>query len=296
MTATGISGPSARKRRGRPLAENTLAIREAIFALPERFERMTVRGIFYELESKYGVVPKDDNRGYRPVQRQVLVMRREGLLPWEFVADGTRWVRRAPTFDSVDDALREMSRSYRRDLWESQDWRIEVWLEKDALADLIWPTADRWGVPLLVSRGCTSVTFLYSAARDASEVRARQGRTTLVFALYDYDAGGARAFRKIQRGLEEYAPGCALVRQLALTREQVMEWDLPTRPAKKRDPEAKKWGDVAVELDAIPAPVLIALLDDTIQGLVDERAWKVAQVVEAEERAGLTSLLEKRSG
>ncbi len=113
--------------------------------------------------------------------------------------------------------------------------------------------------------------------------------------MFDYDAGGARAFRTIERGFEEYAPHCALVRQLALTREQVTEWDLPTRPAKGKDPEAEKWGDVAVELDAIPPDLLTNLVEGAIRGRVNERAWEVAQRVEAEERSGRVALMERGS-
>lgn len=179
MSALPISGPSATKRRGRPLAGRTVAIREAILALTERYERMTVRGIFYALVGP-GVVPKDDTTGYRPVQRQVLALRREGLLPWGFVADGTRWMRRVTTYGGVDDALREVSRSYRRDLWRSQNLRVEIWLEKDALADLLWPVAEEWGVPLAVSRGCPSATYVYNAALDARRA-AERGCSTWVF-------------------------------------------------------------------------------------------------------------------
>ncbi len=295
MTAARISGPSTTKRRGRPLATKTLVVREAVVALPDRYERMTVRGIFYALVG-LGIVPKDDKTGYRPVQRQALALRREDLLPWTFVADGSRWVRRATTFDGVDDALREIARGYRRDLWLSQNVRVEIWLEKDALADLIWPVADRWGVPLFVSRGVSSATFLYNAAREAAAVAEKQGRVTWIYALFDYDAGGARALRAIERGFEEYAGGCAVVQQLALTREQVDEWQLPTRPAKKSDPEAKSWGDVAVELDAIPPDLLTNLVEGAIRGHVDGRAWEVAQAVEAEERSGLVALIERGAG
>ena len=41
-------------------------------------------------------------------------------------------------------------------------------------------------------------------------------------------------------------------RAAAVTAEQIEEWNLPARPPKARDPEAKKWGDrPCVELDAI---------------------------------------------
>jgi hypothetical protein len=91
-----------------------------------------------------GVVPKDENAGYRPVQTQVLKMRREGLLDWGFVADGTRWQRKPETFNSVEDALTTVARAYRRNLWRSQKIRIEVWLEKDALASEVTPGVEKF--------------------------------------------------------------------------------------------------------------------------------------------------------
>jgi hypothetical protein len=248
---------------------------------------MTVRGIFYALASQ-GIVPKDDVHGYRPVQRQVLALRREGLLPWAFVADGTRWMRRARSYDGVDDALAEVQRLYRRDLWQSQARRIEIWLEKDALADLIWPVAEAWGVPLTVSRGVSSETFIYNAAQDALA----DERVTRVFTLFDFDAGGKRGHEKIVRGFEEYCDDSVLVKRLAINEAQITEWDLPTRPAKARDPEAAKWGDKpCVELDAIPPDRLTAVITEAIVSRIDPHAWNVERAVEREERAGLERLL-----
>lgn len=284
----GVRGARTTNPGGRPRAERTNSIRAAILELPERHERMTVRGVFYALASR-GIVPKDDTTGYRPVQRQVLALRREGLVRWGFIADGTRWVRRADTFDGVEDALEQTARLYRRDLWASQNMRVELWLEKDALADLIWPAVDRWGVPLYVSRGVPSETYVHSAAMDARE----DGRMTTLLCLYDHDAGGARAFRKVERGFAEFAPGCACVQRLGLTLEQVREWRLPTRPAKRTDPQAATWGDLpAVELDAAPPERLTHLVDEAIVDLVDHRAWQVTQATEREERAGLLALHE----
>jgi hypothetical protein len=249
---------------------------------------MTVRGIFYALVSA-GIVPKDDTQGYRPVQRQVLELRRQGDLPWAFVADGTRWMRQVTTFDGVDDALAQTVRLYRRDLWASQDYRLEVWLEKDALADLLWPLTSKWGVPLAVSKGVPSATYLYNAAQDS------KAKNTIVLCFYDHDAGGQRAFDTVERGFDEYG-GFAIVDRVALNEWQIAEHNLPTRPAKRSDPQAKAWGDKpAVELDAMPPDVLLGYVERAITSWVDERAWKVAEAIEAEERAGLRSLLDRRA-
>jgi hypothetical protein len=280
---TGFSSASASKSLGRPLGAKTIAIRNAVLELTTHFEIMTVRQIFYALTVR-GVVPKDENSGYRPVQTQVLKMRREGLLDWSFVADATRWQRKPDSYDSVDDALATVARTYRRNLWRSQGVRIEVWLEKDALASVVMEATVPWDVPLMVSRGTSSATFLYEAAQVIKNA-ASHGVHTYVFALYDHDAAGLRCARTVQKGLSEYAaPAEPDFELLAVTEEQIEEWGLPTRPAKATDPEAAKFSGPAVELDAIPPDKLIELVEHEIWLLVDDDAWQKEQQAEASER------------
>jgi hypothetical protein len=299
--AERIRGASARKsirRRGRPLGAKALAIREAVADLAGEQRVMTVRGIFYALVSR-SVVPKDEKAGYRPVQKQVLAMRREGLLRWDFVSDATRWMRKPASHACAEDALAAMAQSYRRDLWQSQGVRVEVWLEKDALAGVLVEETRRWDVPLMVSRGTSSETFLHAAAAAAQRAWEESDTRTVVLALYDYDAGGARASRSVERGLSEHVHDAPVeYRQIAVTRAQVEEWSLPTRPAKRTDPEYESWaakyGSEAVELDAIPPHRLLGLVRDAIVGLIDLRAWEVEQTAEEEERRGLKQLTRDR--
>ena len=49
-------------------------------------------------------------------QRQVLILRRAGRLPYRNIADATRWMRKPLTRDSVEDALRETATTYRKAL------------------------------------------------------------------------------------------------------------------------------------------------------------------------------------
>src|ERR1035441_10362326 len=240
LRAQGLSCPSAKKSTGRPLGHTALAIRDAVDELTTRFERMTVRQVFYQLET-LGVVEKTEG-GYRQVQKQVLEMRRAGLLDWAFVTDGTRWQRKPDSYSDASDYVTQVSRSYRRDLWQRQRARIEIWLEKDALADVIVDVTAGWDVSLMVSRGQSSATFLHSAAVNANEAWASTAATTYIYALYDFDAGGERAYRTIAHELPGvYGLGVPIVvERLALTQEQIDDWDLPTRPPKRSDPEAAK--------------------------------------------------------
>jgi len=279
---TGLLRPTA-KKSGRPLAAQTIAIRKAILALPDEHDQMTVRGIFYALTVR-GVVAKTEP-GYRQVQRQVLLLRREALLPWAFVADGTRWVREPDTWDSVEDVLQETARIYRRNLWRTQKVRIEVWLEKDALAGLLVREIHRWGVRLMVSRGQSSDTFCYSAAQDARLAFEEAGVETVVYTLYDSDKSGWIAAAKIEEKLLDYSDHAPImVTNLAITDEQIVRWDLPTRPAKEKgEPDA-------VELDAIPPNKLIDLVREAIVSYIDEDAWLKEQAAEESERTVLARI------
>lgn len=278
------------QKSGRPLGEKAIAIHDAVIDLTTKHTVMTVRQVFYALVVR-GIVPKDEAGGYRPVQTQLLRMRHKGLLPWSFIADTTRWIRKPRSYDSAADALAGWASTYRRNLWLDQNIRVEVWLEKDALAGIVMEATLKWDVPLMVSRGTSSVTFLHSAGEAASDAWACSGVETHVFTLYDFDAAGERAACSVERGLVEHADGAPVhVQRLAVTAEQITEWGLPTRPAKKTDPQAATFGDEAVELDAIPPDRLIALVDTAIEELVDPDALRVAQIVEEDERGWLMAL------
>jgi hypothetical protein len=279
VDVTDFSCRSARKSRGRPpgtISEHSQAIRDAVDDLQYEHGQVTVRQAFYALTVQ-GVVEKTE-AGYRQVQGQILKMRREGLLPWSFIADGTRWQRKPASYDGVDDVLAGVARTYRRNLWQAQQVRIEVWLEKDALAAVVSAATVPWDVALMVSRGQSSDTFCYSAAQAALEAW-EYGITTYIFALYDADRSGRIAAEKIREKLYVYSGGVPIeYGLLAVTDAQIVAWNLPTRPAKENAEE------IAVELDAIPPDKLIELVDGAISGLVDADAWEKEQLVEADER------------
>jgi hypothetical protein len=285
MTLGVSEGRPTKKPRGRPkgsLGAKAQAIRAHVLEeLEPTFDVITVRGVFYQCVGA-GIVPKSESAGYVPIQRQLLALRREGLLRWNFISDSTRWQRKPRTWDSAEDALRSWQRTYRRNLWQEQDVRIEVWMEKDTLAGVFLEATEPWDVPLMVSRGQTSETFVYEAAQEARRAH-EYGVGTHIFALYDSDTYGRNAARKVRKKLEEYSGVPIEYRLLAVTEAQIAAWNLPTRPDKKD-------GREVVELDAIPPDRLIGLVDDAISGLVDADAWEYQRIVEASERDGLRRL------
>lgn len=154
------------------------------------------------------------------MQRNVLELRNAGRLPWDFIADSTRWQRKPETWDSAEDALRVTARTYRRNLWREQSLRIEVWLEKDALAGVLVETTDDWDVALMITRGVSSSTFLHPAVMQANRAFDAAGIATVILLLFDYDAGGARAAAKVRRHFRDHGRAPVEFVDVAVREEQ----------------------------------------------------------------------------
>ena len=241
---------------------------------------MTVRQVFYQASVR-GVVEKTEN-GYGAVQRDLVFLRRAGLMPYEWIADNTRWQRKPRTFSDPSEALRETARMYRKSLWRGVWADVEIWLEKDALAGVVMPVTSKYDVPLMVSRGYASLSFLYEAA-----VKLRDTEwPNYIYHLGDFDPSGVNTGEKIEETLREMAPNAEIhFERLAVNPQQISDWDLPTRPTKKSDSRAKNFGsDVSVELDAIHPDMLRSMVEEAINRHLPQEELAVLLEAEKSER------------
>lgn len=274
----GVIEASPRKF-GRPRDE---AARDALFAIVADAAPCTVRQAFY-LAMVRGVVAKTE-AGYDKVGRLLKSMRLDGELPWSWIDDNTRWQRKPTTYGGLDDAAVAWAAGYRRTLIPALGL-IEIWLEKDALAGVVYPVTAEWDVPLMVSRGYSSLSFLH----DAAEAWQSGDDPVFVYYLGDHDPSGRDIDRNIESRLREFAPGIDLdFRRIAVTERQIAEWNLPGRPTKKSDSREAKWGGGdSVELDAIPPDTLRTLVRAAIEAHVDPETHARILAVEAAERGSI---------
>lgn len=283
MTAM-VYGTSAVKRERRTKAD-LADLDDAIFDAAERDQPLTVRSIFYRVVSA-GAVEKSE-KSYRAVQRRVLAMRRNGGLPYDWVADGTRWAIKPNTWNSVEDMLSAASYSYRRSLWLEQNVHVEVWSEKDALASVISAVTRELDVPLLVARGFASETFLYSTAQQVKY----SNKPAFIYQLGDHDPSGVAAWEHVQARLRDFAPNVDFTFQrLAVTPEQIDTHKLLTRPTKTTDSRARNFVGESVEVDALPSPVLRSLVRDAVESHLDPHKLAITRAVEQSERDVLRNI------
>lgn len=251
---------------------------------------MTVRQLFYRLGSM-GTIDKSENQYNNTVIRLLSQMRREKIIPFSWIADSTRWMRKPNSFSSLEEALHQTAQTYRRALWDNQDAYVEIWLEKDALAGVIYEETEQWDVPLMVTRGYPSLSFLASAA----EAIAGCWKPVFLYYFGDHDPSGVDIPRKVERDLRAFAPDAEIYFQtVAVTPAQIEEWGLPTRPTKKTDSRSKNFQGESVEVDAIEPAILRELVRDCISDHVDTDALNVLEVAEESERSILQQLASRQ--
>ena len=278
--------PASPIRRRRATKAEVEARRQALLSIVDDGRPMTVRQVFYQATVR-GLIEKAES-GYDKVQNDLTVMRRDESLPYDWLADNTRWQRKPRTFDSIEDALNETAKFYRKSLWADADAYVEIWLEKDALAGVVYPITSMYDVPLMVARGYASLSFLYSAAEYINDLDV----PVFIYHLGDFDPSGVNAGEKIEETLMEMAPYADITfERHAVTPEQIEYWNLPARPTKTSDTRAKGFGDISVELDAIEPNRLRRIVQRAIEQHLPRQQFEVLKAAEASEREIISKLV-----
>jgi len=278
-------------KRSRCTKAEIEALDAALVEIVGQFNPATVRQVFYQAVNR-ALVPKSETKGYRVVQRRLVALRESGEIPYGYIVDGTRYVHGHRRYNDLDEFTTYAAGLYRKDYWATLDVNVEVWLEKDALKGVLIPTVvNECGLGLHVTRGFASITYLQEAAEDI-EV---DDRPTYVYVLTDFDPSGVSIAEKVEQELRERA-FCSdiTVKRLAVNREQIERWNLPTRPTKSTDTRASKFqrthGTDSVELDAIPPDQLRELVKNAIDSHMEPWRLKQFQMVEQEEREMLRNM------
>lgn len=278
-------------KRGRSSKAEVGARRQALYDIVRAMQPMTVRQCYYQATVR-GIVEKTE-AGYTKVQTDLVLMRKSGTLPYNWLADNTRWQRKPNTHNSIQDALNETARFYRKALWSEVDAYVEIWLEKDALSGVIYPVTSKYDVPLMVARGYASLSFLSAAAEHINDLDC----PIFIYHLGDFDPSGVNAGEKIEQTLRELAPAANITfERIGVTEWQIEEFKLPTRPTKTSDTRSKGFGDISVELDAIDPGTLRAIVEAAITDHLPSDQFNVLKAAEESEREIIGRLVEGLGG
>ncbi len=291
-----VYGTSVVKRLSKVQAQE---LDHRVLAIAEQEKPTSVRGMYY-MAMGAGLIDKDaqsKRNNYMRIQRRLLQMRRDGTMPYSWITDGSRSVYGYNRFADEKHFSSYAANIYRKDYWLESPVRVEVWVEKDAMAGKLKPVVrDEYGLDLYVSRGFASETYLQEAG---AHIRS-DGRPTYVYLLTDFDASGMGIAETVEERLAEMAyPVDVFVERIAATPEQIEEYGLITQLVTRSDTRARRFiqrfGNETVELDAIPASEVRRLVREAIERHMDPRRLAFLRMVEQEEREGIKTLLRRAS-
>ncbi len=280
-------------------AEAELAGVQSVIENLREYWPVTLRQVYYRLVAA-GTI-ENRRAEYSKLSRILTKARLDGLVPWAALEDRTRstlasggWGDAAAFVAQESDAFLT---GYRRDLLQAQAIRPEVWIEKDALSRVAHRAAFPYCVPVIVARGFSSVSYL-NEARNRIHENAAAGQRTLILYFGDLDPSGWAMLPCMMETLESEMDCGGLVeaRRCALTPEQVENYRLPINPdaVKDGDTRAKKYqeqfGDLAVELDALPPADLAAIVETEIRSVLDLSQFEAQREAEAEDRERLATI------
>lgn len=238
---------------------------------------LTVRQLYYQFVAR-GWLGNSD-RNYKMLANNLNDARLAGLIDWTAIVDRTRSMRSRSHWDSPEQIVKSAAAGYHKDMWEPQPYRVETWIEKDALAGVFNRVCQDWDVPYLSCRGYPSQTVVWRASmRYLRWIRG--GQEVVLLHFTDHDPSGLDMTRDLESRFSLFLGDEAYrlsIQRMALTINQVNELNPPPNPAKMTDARAsdyvKLFGEHSWELDALPPDYLSKRVLEGVDSVVDPHIW-----------------------
>jgi hypothetical protein len=271
------------------MAQESLDLIDAMYRLAEPAQPITGRGVGYKLFVA-GLIPSMSKSDMKRVYRLLLIAREEGTIPWEWIVDETRELERVATWADPEVYARCVARSYRRDFWNQQPHRVEVWSEKGTVRGVLAPVLNEYAVGFRPVHGFNSATEVHNVAMDDD------GRPLIVLYVGDYDPSGlCMSEVDLPKRLAEYGGDHVSLDRIALLLDHVT--GLPSFPATdKRKDSRYKWftshyGDECWELDAMDPNDLRDCVETAIEEEIEPVAWRRCEEINKAEQESLKTVL-----
>ncbi len=206
-----------------------------------------------------------------------------GLIDWYTVEDRSRSSYANQHFERPSQCVEAALNTYATDKWKNQPHYVEVWVEKEALENVLTRACSPLDVRYFACKGYTSQSSMWEASQRL--VRKIEDRKQVhIIHLGDHDPSGIDMSRDIFSRLSMFTYSKVHVQRIALNMAQVERYNPPPNPAKVTDSRFKeyqeKFGDESWELDALEPTILVDLIQRAIGQYRDEDLWNEAVQIE----------------
>ncbi len=252
---------------------------------------LTLRQLYYQFVAK-ALIP-NNQLSYDRLGQTINKARMAGYLDWNYIVDRTRNLQSNSHWTTPASIMESAADGYAEDLWGDQPNRVEVWVEKEALAGVVQRAADALDCAWFSCRGYVSQSEMWGAAQRIGRYL-RNGQNVTILHLGDHDPSGIDMTRDIRERLDLFTltdfarlsgfrdsltyngirasmSAELTIERIALNMDQVEQYGPPPNPAKLTDSRAQSYieqfGYESWELDALSP----ATLDELIRNSIHER-------------------------
>lgn len=162
---------------------------------------LTLRQLYYQFVAR-GYIP-NTQKDYSRLGEIVNRARLSGMLDWDYIIDRTRNLASLAHWTTPDEIVRAAASSFRFDMWQNQPVRVEVWVEKEALAGVVGQVAERYDCAWFSCRGYVSQSEQWRAAQRHLRYL-EDGQAVVVLHLGDHDPSGIDMTRDISDRLHKF--------------------------------------------------------------------------------------------
>ena len=223
---------------------------------------ISVRSLYYRLVGT-GRYEKTEQFAAR-VGRHTSRGRRAGLIPWDAIYDSGEAWQAVQMFTDADDFMedaRERARTMKLYRTSGQP-PLLLWCEAKGLIPQVANAAAPYGVPVVSTSGYDSTTIRHEIGTSYDGLE--------ILHVGDYDEHGVKIYRALKEDVQAWAAAYGnyiRVTRLAITPQQVLDYDLPDHPSKPGD----------VQAESMPPAIMQGIVRAAIEARYDMDAWQ-AQV------------------
>lgn len=271
---------------------------EIVMASLEVFDQydtaITLRQLYYRLVARL-LIPNTIN-SYKRLSRVLVKAREQGDVPINCLEDRSRRIlgKGDTGFYSAEEylkrklnSLQDSWKGFHMPMWDDQPRYVLISLEKDALSRLVSRIANNYSVRTFPTRGYPSFSYVQGMAKYM-ETRL-EGKHVVVLYYGDFDPSGIDIERDLEDRLARYGAKDFSVTRIALTADQIKQYNLPPMPVKRSDARAEGFmaehGDKSVELDALDPNLFQKIVEKSIRSNINIRRWnrKIRKIKELQE-------------
>jgi hypothetical protein len=255
---------------------------------------LTVRQVFYRLVATYAF--EKTEAAYAGLSDKLVRARRAELIPFATIRDDGIVTMQTSYYGSIadfDDETTARARGYRRDRQAGQKVRIELWCEAAGMLQQLHRVADKYSVPVFSAGGFASLTATRAIADRAIEFP----YATVLLHVGDRDPSGDSIFGSIAEDAAAFveadrhlATQQIVAERVALTADQIEQYELPTAPPKASDSRSATWVGETCQLEALEPSTLAEIVDLAILDHLDTKVLADQLELERLDRAQLLGL------